>query len=231
MIFNKILILTILNTFLIQYVYSIELTSTDVSVIRIGIVDMDRILENYSIAQKAQENIISFKEAKMSTLAEIEKEIDDLMKKRISLNTEIEQLQVQIDKIVISQQKSLELTSQSTESYIQKDVEQDSEITKQNIEESIKQLKNDIEVKQKNFDEVSKTIDEKKEMLKIKKQEIEYEILKYKEKLEAEIFAQLYSIIEKVANKEKLNLVIDKTAILFGVSEIDITDKVLKMLK
>ncbi len=231
MILNKILILTILNTFLIQYVYSIELTSTDVSVIRIGIVDMDRILENYSIAQKAQENIISFKEAKMSTLAEIEKEIDDLMKKRISLNTEIEQLQVQIDKIVISQQKSLELTSQSTESYIQKDVEQDSEITKQNIEESIKQLKNDIEVKQKNFDEVSKTIDEKKEMLKIKKQEIEYEILKYKEKLEAEIFAQLYSIIEKVANKEKLNLVIDKTAILFGVSEIDITDKVLKMLK
>lgn len=227
---TKKLLFIITSCFLLKIItypiYCIELTSSDISMIRVGIVDMDRILLEYPLAQKLEQNIQSFKEMKLVSLVEIDKEIDELTKKRIALKTEIEQIRSQLDKIL----PSSDIVSGEQSSTTVNNLLQDQQQTTAQ-QENIQQLNSDISNKQKNYDELNKTIEEKKEQLRRKKEEVEQEVARYREKVEAELYSELYSVIEDVAKKEKLNIVIDKSGILYGVPEIDITDKVLKMLK
>ncbi|MFQ3675761.1 MAG: OmpH family outer membrane protein [Endomicrobiia bacterium] len=219
--------------------FSLELTSKDITVIRIGVVDIEKILANYDFAKKWDENFQSFKTAKQSLLMDMEKELDDLVRKKISLRTEVDQLQMQLEQLEKTYQQKVEIStvSVSTSSGTIENLDSvdkkmfDDKCFPIQYEENINQLKNTILTKQRDFDEITKSVDEKKEQIKNKKQLVEEEILQYKDKIEAEIYAHLYGVIEKVAKQEKLNIVIEKSGILYGLTEIDITDKILKLLK
>jgi Skp family chaperone for outer membrane proteins len=261
--------------FFLQPIFSLELTSKDVTVIRVGIVDMEKILANYNFAKKLEEDFQNFKTAKQSSLTDIEKELDDLVRKKISLRAEIDQLQMQLEQLEKTKQQlnistvtevsvstisvisnvvgenisstTITSTTTSTTSSASSDVTittateisrtqnfslppfQTTDYT--NYDENISQLKSTILAKKKDFDEITKSVEMKKEQLQNKKQFVEEEILQYKDKIEAEIYANLYNVIEKVAKQEKLNIVIEKSGILYGEPAIDITDKVLKILK
>jgi chromosome segregation protein len=201
-----------------NFLYSLELPTQDVSVLRVGVVDMNRILEEYSKSQKLQKELQLFKENKKAEIAELEKEVENLLKKKLELNVEIEQLKQQV--------KQLEVSVSSSEVMQSSVSVQTSDITSQ-----LQQIKSTIEAKQKNIDEIEKTISDKKEQLKQKQKDIDLEVEKMKEKFEMEIYAELYNVIKKVAEEEGLNIVIDKSGILYGESKIDITDKVLKLIK
>jgi Skp family chaperone for outer membrane proteins len=201
-----------------NFLYSLELPTQDVSVLRVGVVDMNRILEEYSKSQKLQKELQLFKENKKAEIAELEKEVENLLKKKLELNVEIEQLKQQV--------KQLEVSVSSSEVMQSSVSVQTSDITSQ-----LQQIKSTIEAKQKNIDEIEKTISDRKEQLKQKQKDIDLEVEKMKEKFEMEIYAELYNVIKKVAEEEGLNIVIDKSGILYGESKIDITDKVLKLIK
>jgi len=201
-----------------NFLYSIELATQDVSVLRVGVVDMNRILEEYSKSQKLQKELQLFKENKKAEIVELEKEVENLLKKKLEITVEIEQLKQQV--------KQLEVSVSSSEVMQSSASVQTSDITSQ-----LQQIKSTIEAKQKNIDEIEKTILDKKEQLKQKQKDIDLEVEKMKEKFEMEIYAELYNVIKKVAEKEGLNIVIDKSGILYGESKIDITDKVLKLIK
>lgn len=229
---KNIVFFVFLIIFSYTYTFSLELTSKDISVIRVGIIDMDRVLASYDLAKKWEENFQSFKTAKQLSLLEVERELDDLVRKKISLKTEIEQLQIQLEQLQKTYLQKNDLYNEKKTLSIEIDSGTVStEVQDGKYEENINQLKNTILLKQKDFEEITKSVEEKKEQIKNKKYLIEEEILQYKEKIEAEIYSHLYNIIEKVAKQEKLNIVIEKSGILYGVSDIDITDKVLKLLK
>jgi len=216
-IFYLFLIFIFYN-FLYSFLYSLELATQDVSVLRVGVVDMNRILEEYSKSQKLQKELQLFKENKKAEIAELEKEVENLLKKKLEITVEIEQLKQQV--------KQLEVSVSSSEVMQSSVSVQTSDITSQ-----LQQIKSTIEAKQKNIDEIEKTISDKKEQLKQKQKDIDLEVEKMKEKFEMEIYAELYNVIKKVAEEEGLNIVIDKSGILYGESKIDITDKVLKLIK
>lgn len=222
----------IFSTFLLLpfYINSIELTTQDVSVFRVGVVDMDKILSEYTKSKEFQRQIQLFKENKKAELVNYEKEIEDLIKKKLEIFTEIEQLKQQITQytqyneiVVSSENLSSGDISATTSSEVAKNV------TEKNQE--IQQIKKNIDSKQKNIDEIEKSISEKREILKQKQKEIDNEVEEMKQKYEIELFADLYDIIKKIADQEGLNVVIDKSSILYGELKIDITEKVLKMLK
>ncbi len=200
---------------------SIELTTQDIYVFKVGIVDMDLIFSEHSKSKEFQKEIKLFEENKKLELVSYEKAIEDLIKKKIEVFNEIEQLKQQLLKY--------EKISVSTD--IVSVVVNSSSVNIQEKQQEVEQIKNDIDIKQKNIEEIEKSINEKKEILKQKEKEIQSEIEKMKQKYEIELFVNLYDIIKKIATEEGLNIVIDKSGILYGEPQIDITEKVLKMIR
>ena len=221
-------LITIFLFVLSQSLFSIEIPTKDIAVIRIGIIDMDKILNEYPLTQKLQQDIDALKQNKMSEIASVEKEIEDLLKQKIAINTEIEQLNTQLSQISISSSSITISTSEfisSTTDVIQ------SSPTFTFQTEQVEQIKKSIESKQKNLQQIEQEIVSKRQIVKQKQTDLESEIQKIKQKTESEIYAELYKIIKQVAQQEELNVVIDKSGILYGEAQIDITEKVLKKIK
>jgi Skp family chaperone for outer membrane proteins len=228
--FKNFCLYILFTTFLLTLshpLFNIEIPTKDITVIRIGVVDMDKVLNEYPLTQKLQQDIDNFKQNKMAEIVSIEKEIEELMKQKLVINTEIEQLKTQLAQISVSATTSTIISSESISSteFIQ------SSTTVVAQSEQVEQIKKNIEDKQKNLQQIEQEINTKKQIVKQKQTEIESEIEKMKQKTEAEIYAELYKIIKQIAQQEGLNVVIDKSGILYGEPEIDITDKVLKKIK
>jgi Skp family chaperone for outer membrane proteins len=228
--FGNFCLCILFTTFLLTLSYplfNIEIPTKDITVIRIGVVDMNKVLNEYPLTQKLQQDIDNFKQNKMAEIVSIEKEIEELMKQKLVINTEIEQLKTQLAQISMSATTSTIISSESISSteFIQ------SSTTVVAQSEQVEQIKKNIEDKQKNLQQIEQEINTKNQIVKQKQTEIESEIEKMKQKTEAEIYAELYKIIKQIAQQEGLNVVIDKSGILYGEPEIDITDKVLKKIK
>ena len=228
--FGNFCLCILFTTFLLTLshpLFNIEIPTKDITVIRIGVVDMNKVLNEYPLTQKLQQDIDNFKQNKMAEIVSIEKEIEELMKQKLVINTEIEQLKTQLAQISVSATTSTIISSESISSteFIQ------SSTTVVAQSEQVEQIKKNIEDKQKNLQQIEQEINTKRQIVKQKQTEIESEIEKLKQKTEAEIYAELYKIIKQIAQQEGLNVVIDKSGILYGEPEIDITDKVLKKIK
>jgi Skp family chaperone for outer membrane proteins len=229
--FKNFCLYILFTTFLLTLshpLFNIEIPTKDITVIRIGVVDMDKVLNEYPLTQKLQQDIDNFKQNKMAEIVSIEKEIEELMKQKLVINTEIEQLKTQLAQISVSATAS---TIFSSESISSTEFIQSSTTVVAQSEQQVEQIKKNIEDKQKNLQQIEQEINTKKQIVKQKQTEIESEIEKMKQKTEAEIYAELYKIIKQIAQQEGLNVVIDKSGILYGEPEIDITDKVLKKIK
>jgi Skp family chaperone for outer membrane proteins len=228
--FGNFCLCILFTTFLLTLshpLFNIEIPTKDITVIRIGVVDMNKVLNKYPLTQKLQQDIDNFKQNKMAEIVSIEKEIEELMRQKLVINTEIEQLKTQLAQISVSATTSTIVSSESISSteFIQ------SSTTVVAQSEQVEQIKKNIEDKQKNLQQIEQEINTKKQIVKQKQTEIESEIEKMRQKTEAEIYAELYKIIKQIAKQEGLNVVIDKSGILYEEPEIDITDKVLKKMK
>lgn len=214
----------ILLVFLSNIVWGIEIQTQDTFVIRIAVVDMNKAITELPLSKKAQEEIELFKQNKLNEIANLEKELEDTLKEEISLNMEINQIQHQISKL----ESELEITistlsavSQSTPTIT----------TTDNKENKLAELKEEINKKQKNLENIRETIDNKKNKIKMEKEKIEKEIEQKKQRYEIEIYAELYKIIQQIAKNENINIVIEKSAILYGTPQVDITQKVIDLIK
>ena len=228
--FKNFCLYILFTTFLLTLshpLFNIEIPTKDITVIRIGVVDMNKVLNEYPLTQKLQQDIDNFKQNKMAEIVSIEKEIEELMKQKLVINTEIEQLKTQLAQISVSATTSTIISSESISST--EFIQSSNTVVAQS--EQVEQIKKNIEDKQKNLQQIEQEINTKKQIVKQKQTEIESEIEKMKQKTEAEIYAELYKIIKQITQQEGLNVVIDKSGILYGEPEIDITDKVLKKIK
>lgn len=218
---------TIFLLLLSRILFSLEIPTKDISVIRIGIVDMDKILNEYPLIQKLQQDIDALRQNKMAEIASIEKELEELLKQKLLINSEIEQLNTQLAQISMTSLSSTTFPSENISSVL--DTQSSSTSTYQT--DQVEQIKKSIESKQRNLQQIEQEIVSKKQIVKQKQTDLESEIEKMKQKTETEIYAELYKIIKQVAQQEELNVVIDKSGILYGETQIDITEKVLKKIK
>lgn len=186
--------------------YALELSTSDKWVLKVAVVDMNRVLKESEKAKKINVEIQLFKENKKLQIVPLENEINDFFKKRIELINEIEQLKRQ---------------SNIEENYKQN-------FSTMSQRQDILKI---IEKKHENLEELNKVIEEKKRVLEQKQLEIEEETKNLIKKYEVQLYKEVYNIIKELAEKENINIVIDKSGILYGVSGIDITDKVINLLK
>lgn len=213
---KRIIFIQMFLLLLVSTIFSLELQTYDVKIIRIGVVDMDKLMNEHPYAKKVQQDIVLYKENKTAEITTLEKEVEELLKQKLAIITEIEQLKTQFDIIKSTQtEQNVEFSTPT----VQTDTQQ------------LQQLASTIETKQKNLDELNRTIEEKNLQIKQKKQEIETEVVKMKQKSEVLLYAELYKIIQQIAQEEGLNVIINKSGILYGEPDVDITEKVIKKLK
>lgn len=215
----------------INFLSSLEIPTHDFTVIRIGVVDMNQVISEYPNAQKQQQEIELFRQNKLSEVVNLEKEIEDLVKQKISLTTEIEQLKTQVNQISITTSTTvskIEVSTSSLEtlslqiSTLTATVSQDSDIV---------QINSVIQTKEDNLKQIEESLSSKRQQLQTKKEEIENEVQRMKDKAEANMYAELYKIIQQVAKHYGLNIVIEKSGILYGDVNIDITQEVIRKFK
>lgn len=199
----------------VSRMFSLELQTNDTKIIRVGVIDMDKIIDEHPFVRKTQQDILIFRENKNAEIATLEKEIESLLKQKLIIATEIEQLKTQLN--TIEKSSSTDNVETST-SNIQ-------------LNQQIHSLMSTIETKQKNLDELNRIIEEKNALIKQKKQEIETEVEKMKQIAETTTYAELYKLIQQIAKQEGLNIIINKSGILYGEPELDITEKLIKKLK
>ncbi len=215
----------------VNFIFGLEIPTQDITVIRVGVVDMNKIISEYPEAQKQQQEIELFKQNKLSEVANIEKEIDDLIKQKISLMTEIGQLKSQITQISIT--KSTEVVS--TEASISSGEILNTQVSTLTVSAlsspEIEQINSTIRTKESNLKQIEESLNTKRQQMQTKKEEIENEVQKMKDKAEANIYAELYKIIQKIAKQRGLNIVVEKSGILYGDTSIDITQEVIRKLK
>lgn len=221
----KKFLLFITAMFIIIPLFSIEIPTLDITILRVGVVDMDKILQEHPITEKVQQEISLLKHNRDAEIASIEKELEDLIKQKLTIVTEIEQLESQLNQLSVSTPTTETITTSDTEKPVS------SIQTTEPVSQQIEQIKSNIETKKKNLEQIDQTITDKKQQVKQKRDELNVEIEKIKQKTEMQLYAELYQIIQQIAQQENLNIIIDKSGILYGESNIDITEKVLKKLK
>lgn len=218
---KKLLFITLL--LLSNFIWGIEIQTQDTFVIRVGVVDMNKAIAELPLSKKAQEEIELFKQNKLSEIASLEKDLENILKDELNLTMEISQIQHQISKL----ESEIEVIS-STTNIFQSTSTADIINDKKN---KILELKEEINKKQRNLENIRQSADEKKDKIKIEKEKIEKEIEQKKRKYEIEIYAELYRLIQEIAKKENLNLIIEKSGILYGIPQIDITQKLLDLIR
>lgn len=199
---------------LVSLLFGIELQTYDAKIIRIGVVDMDRVINEHPSVKNLQQDILLYKENKNVEIAGLEKEIDNLLKQKLTIITEIEQLKAQLNIV----KKSSDTQAENLSPDVQ-------------LSSQMQSLTSAIEIKQKNLEELNRAIEEKSYQIKQKKQEIETDVEKMKQRVETTIYAELYKIIQEVAQTEGLNVIINKSGILYGEPDVDITEKVIRKLR
>lgn len=208
--------------FLTNTIWGIEIQTQDTFVIRVGVVDMNKVIAELPLSRKAQQEIELFKQNKLAEISNLEKELESILKEEITLITEINQIQHQISQIESEMgifPSTSTAISQSTSTVIDE---------KKN---KIIELKTEIDKKQKNLENIRQSIEDKKNKIKTEKEKVEKEIEQKRQKYETEIYVELYKLIQEIAKKENLNLVIEKSGILYGIPQIDITQKVINLIK
>ncbi len=218
-----------------SFIFCLEIPVQDFTVIRVGVVDMNQVISEYPNAQKLRQEIELFRQNKLSEVTNLEKEIDDLIKQKISLTTELEQLKTQLNQLsstlitsVSSDTNKVEISSYNV---VISSIQISTHSVQNNQNLQIEQINSAIQTKENNLKRIEETLVSKKQQLENKKREIDTEVQKMKDKAETNIYADLYKIIQQVAKQHGLNIVIDKSGIIYGEANIDITQEVIKKFK
>ncbi|MFN3967239.1 MAG: OmpH family outer membrane protein, partial [Endomicrobiia bacterium] len=85
------------------------------------------------------------------------------------------------------------------------------------LESQLQEKKNILEEKNKEYEEL--------------KEKIKIELKEFEKSKTMTIMADLYKIIKELAEEENISIVVEKGNILYGLPNIDITDKVIERLR
>ncbi|MBU1154033.1 OmpH family outer membrane protein [bacterium] len=98
------------------------------------------------------------------------------------------------------------------------------------IEKTEKELKEAIMLNEKEKNKREIVINQKKEELQKFADEARNSLLKKEQEQTQKIVKAISKVIENIAIKEDINLVLDKSVVLYGIDEIDLTQKIIEIL-
>lgn len=214
--FKKFILLLIthyllLTTLLLSSIYSIEIPiggeTGGLGTPNIGFVDMDKVFQSYSKVELAKKE---YEEKKL------EKEEELKLKEK-----EIKELEVEIEKLkeeIFNQQmvETTELLPKTTVGV---------QISTQEVTSA------ELTTKEMQLKEKTDLLSQKQEEYELSKAEVEKFLKEFEESKTFSIMGDLYVIIEELAKEENIAVVVEKSSILYGLPNIDLTNKVIDRLR
>jgi Skp family chaperone for outer membrane proteins len=88
-----------------------------------------------------------------------------------------------------------------------------------------------VREKEAAIDGLKKELEQQRASLRLKVRQNKDELSQLEEKQTAEVLADMYELLQKVAKDENVTIIIDKNDILYGQASLDLTDKVRERLQ
>jgi len=225
---NLLLLAVIYSLFFSYYCFGIEISLEGTEkgkTLSIACVDMEKLYKEYPKVEQSKKEYESLKKEKQTEIEEKEKEIKEIQDEIKKIEQEIEKAKMQT-----SQQVEPVITSTSPETSVLVSTETPSEIvtlsTSTAVEQKIDISKLELELQEKN-----KLLEEKKVECEELKNKTQKELKEFETSKTMIIMADLYKIIKELAEEENISIVVEKGNILYGLPNIDITDKVIDRLR
>jgi Skp family chaperone for outer membrane proteins len=195
----------------------------------IGYVDIDKVFAEHPMTKRLKDEFCITADKKKSELRSIQMEIGRLEQIIVSSTT------------IVNRSKEEILILKNAGSKIAPPVVQSTSTSRQVIQStaSAKPLSlQEMAEKERSIPEMEKGIEELRKKIEAKKLEVPKMLESEKEcltKLEEDqtnsVLADIYSVLEKVAEEEDVTIIIDKNQLLYGKSVRDLTEKVLDRLR
>ncbi|MBD3271980.1 MAG: hypothetical protein GF384_05530 [Elusimicrobia bacterium] len=192
--------------------------------LRIGVVDMELIFREFPETRRGRQDL-------EKEIQHVQKEITEREKEIAQLEQEVEEMKSVQDTTGsmpgMNKTEENEESSDDNEAVTESDQNQKSE---ENSEEKEKREQQDT----KDF---VKLLNEKESLLKEKKKELtefteksKVNILAFEERKSKEILDKLYRFLSEIAKEENIDIILDKSYVLYGKPAVDVTEKLRRRL-
>jgi len=237
---NLLLLAVIYSLFFSYYCFGIEISLEGTEkgkTLSIACVDMEKLYKEYPKVEQSKKEYESLKKEKQTEIEEKEKEIKEIQDEIKKIEQEIEkaktQTSQQVEPVITStspETSVLVSTETSSEKLLSTSTETLSEIVTLSTSTAVEQ-KIDISKLELDLQEKNKLLEEKKVECEELKKKTQIELKEFENSKTMAIMADLYKIIKELAEEENISIVVEKGNVLYGLPNIDITDKVIDRLR
>jgi Skp family chaperone for outer membrane proteins len=202
--------------------------------VSVGYVDMDKVFAQHPMTKRLKEEFIAEVDKRKKEIADMQAAADKAQQVIVSSQTEVSQLKstLTVLRLTLASGTTTSAVSVSTAAAsgavissptinVQAFASMDTMVAK---EKDIKDREAAIALMQQNYEK------QKQEILKRIKQNKD-DLVALEEKNTASVLADLYSIVQKMADEEGMGVIFDKSSMLCGQTCSDMTQKVLDRLK
>jgi Skp family chaperone for outer membrane proteins len=195
--------------------------------VQVGYVDIEKVFAEHPLTRRYRAGFSDEVNKRKKEISEIESQISALEKVIVSSTTEISLLQGEVDSMK-ARLAATELTSLSTAT-VSGDVP--AATAPALTDPAITAKEAAIKAKEAGVESIRGEIAKKRSEIPERIRLTKADLARLEEKQSAEVLADIYYLLEKVASEEGLTIIFDKDNILFGQSAKDVTQKVIDRLQ
>ena len=198
--------------------------STAISSSKIAYVDMEKAFTEHPLSGRAKEDFTVEVEKRKNDLLTMENDLLKLQSDLKAKEVEIRDTQGKIDLL-----KTEPPLATSTSTIINKST--GSAFSSDKMTELLKSTEDEIKVKQDEYKAISVNIEKKRAEIADKNKKNKDELCALEECKSAEVLKDIFQIVNKIAQEEGIEMIIDKNDVLFAQPYQDITEKVLDRMR
>ncbi|MBN1621955.1 MAG: OmpH family outer membrane protein [Endomicrobiales bacterium] len=210
--------------------------------INVGYVDIEKVFEAHPMAKRLKEEFYQKAENKKLELQDAEAKISSLKKVVVSSTTMIDRMKEEVkvmknisqnigkniqdviktSSTIDDEQGTVQISTQTPQQPPQRKPVDEKTIKEkekqiQQAEEELALIKKDLETQQL-------------ELIKVTKKNKE-ELISYEKELTNRVLADIYHILDRVSQENRITIILDKKQVVYGQSMKDLTDTVLDRLR
>jgi|GEM_PF-6023921 len=217
-----------------EFTLPLEILRNEIS---IGVVDIRSVFE--AVAREERNVLMKQKEEIISSLSNIEKEIENIENEKKEIDRTLETIEEEMSELARKKENlSVKLSSTPIEAFSATSVSTpEGALLEKELEDELQKIETAMMQKQQEKKELTSKKEEKEQLARQKRQEMqakkkeEEEKLLQKEKEMAEkIYERIYSKIVELAKQENVDIIVDKNLLLYNERVKDLTNILINML-
>ena len=204
--------------------------STAISSSKIAYVDMEKAFTEHPLSSRAKEDFTVEVEKRKNELLGMENDLLKLESDLKAKETEIKDMQGKIDLLKTEPSVAVNTSTSSLSSSTAK-ISTTSVLSSDKMNDLLKSTDDDVKTKQEEYKAISLNIEKKKAEIADKNKKNKDELCALEECKSAEVLKDIFLIVNKIAQEEGIEMIIDKNDVLFAQPYQDITEKVLDRMR